>query len=127
MPRLKPKVKTAQSGREELIQQLADELLPDMHSPLLANVPEAEKQDLLDLAEERFYDQRAERLRPTMAERLETWPACAWGHVFCLLPELEDELTPEQRERWQTWLDEVKRERERPGRVVTMAPRAGVQ
>jgi hypothetical protein len=92
-------------ARESLVRALADDTpYPEASSPLLSGVAESERGAIVDDAIKLFFTERAARRLPILRERLETWPAMAWGNIFAERPDLKDSLTDEQRERWQAWL-----------------------
>jgi hypothetical protein len=112
MPRLRPKPKEPPTGtREELIRKLAEGPWPEVTSPLLAGIPEAERAGLVDDAIQHFFAEREARREPILRERLETWPADAWGTIFAERPDLKETLTEDQAERWNAFLAGVKRAR----------------
>lgn len=120
----RPKTDTPVS-RAEIIRHLVDHgRYPDASSESLKHTPEAERAAMVDAALALFYEERAARRRPVLKERLENSTPDAWGVLFCEEPELEDELTAEQRSKWESWRDEARRAilRESQKNVITMPP-----
>lgn len=56
-----------------------------------------------DEAKERYHAARYAERTAMLGERLTTWPVAMWGEIFSERPALEDELTAEQRERWEAY------------------------
>jgi hypothetical protein len=77
---------------------------PSVDSPLLVTFLEGERAEMVAKALEREWDARQREREPILMERLMTWPVDQWaGGVFCERPDLVATLTPDQRERWNTW------------------------
>ncbi len=73
------------------------------HPALAAFEPKERRAILSQVQAEQQRLRDAKRL-PVLRERLRTWPASQWGTIFCERPNLEKELTQEQRKAWLEWL-----------------------
>ncbi|MDP8989484.1 MAG: hypothetical protein M3N41_05305 [Acidobacteriota bacterium] len=113
--------------RSELLRALVDGLGPlKTDNPLLEGVPECDRPALIRDAWELHYAEREARREPELRDRLATWPASAWGTIFCERPDWEAKLTAEQNERWQAFLERVRRDRlrESQGNVLRIPAKA---
>lgn len=112
-----------QPTREQIIRQLVDDLpYPSVASPLLAHIPEDARNGLVEEALKLFYEERHQRRLPMLRERLQNMSVSAWGAILCEAPELEAEMTDEQRIEWESWCDEARRRklRETQANVLPM-------
>jgi hypothetical protein len=90
--------------RKERIHALAGGIAyPDVTSELLRDTPEAERQAIVDEALELAFTERAAHRDVILRERLAVSSPDGWGVIFAENPALKDELTDEQRERWEAW------------------------
>lgn len=107
MPRPKSITQPAILDRESTIKALLADpfgvVVRGAAHPLLEHfTPRERKRMLREVEREQWRRREAKRL-PILMERLRTWTVSQWGDVFCEMPELEETLTAEQKERWETW------------------------
>jgi hypothetical protein len=103
------------AGRAETVAALMAEAWVDEDHPLLAGFQPGDRKSILAEVERREWAAREAKRLPVLLERLKTWPVSQWGNVFCERPDLEAQLTPEQRRAWAAWLRQVKEGRETDG------------
>jgi hypothetical protein len=70
------------------------------HPAELDGFEPAERKAIMEEAFRIRWARREERLLPILRQRLREWPVYQWADIFGQIPELEEELTPEQRKAW---------------------------
>jgi hypothetical protein len=94
--------------RAEAIEEMArptvtnefDMVHPKTH-PLLAGFPADMHEDMIDEAEAIYYADRHKQGEQTARQYLREWRPFMWDQLFNEFPNLEQELTPVQREQWE--------------------------
>ena len=103
-PRVKDESTTREATIAALIEDKFGSLMHGENHPLLTSFSPKERKRILHEVERELWRRREEARLPVLLERLATWDVCQWGSIFCERPDLERKLTPEQRERWKSWL-----------------------